>query len=565
MGLNAALATASRSFEIFSAGIQVAGQNIANSETPGYIREELRVVSNEPYRSGSLIFGTGAFASGIVQQIDLFLEARIQGANSEFSASDAKEKIYKQLEAALGELGQNDLSTELNNFLSAINDAANQPELGSVRQLVVQAGTQVVNDISFLRNQIDNLRKDETVNIDQLVSEANELIEQIADLNTKITKQEGSGLIESDAGGLRTLRYNALNRLSEIISIKSIERGDGSVDVLTGSDYLVLTGQTQKLETVVTTDRNVLITNVRLSTTKSSVTGSAGGELGGILEGRDVLLGGFVDDLDSFASNLIFEFNKIHSTGDGLIGFSSVTAEERIADTTAALSAAGLNFTPKHGSFQLKVTNKLSGVTETTNITIDLDGIGTETSLQSLQASLDAIANVSASITTTGQLKIDAGADFEVRFLDDTSGVLAALGINTFFTGANSSDIGVNSVVANDHRFVATATGGGPSDSSNAVKLAEFLGNPVAGLGSLSLDEFYNKMVVNTAQASAAETAIADGLGAFQESLHNQRLQFSGVSLDEEAVKVLQYQRSFQAAARMVSTIDELFTILLGI
>jgi flagellar hook-associated protein 1 FlgK len=565
MGLNAALATASRSFEIFSAGIQVAGQNIANANTPGYIREELQVVTNEPYKSGSLIFGTGAYASGIVQQIDLFLETRIHGANSEFSAADAKEKIYKQLEATLRELGEDDLSTELNNFLSAINDAANQPELAAVRQLVVQAGTQVVSDISFLRFRIDDLRRDESINIDQLVNEANELIDQIADLNTKIVKQEGSGLVQSDAGGLRTLRYNALNRLSEIMSIKSIEREDGSVDVLTGTDFLVLTGQTQKLETVVTTDRNVLIKNVRLSTTKSSVTSSAGGELGGILEGRDVLLGGFVDDLDAFASNFIFEFNKIHSSGDGLIGFSSVTSQERIADSTAALSAAGLAFTPKHGSFQLKVTNTLSDVTETTNITIDLDGIGTDTSLQSLQASLDAIANVSASITTTGQLKIDADANFDVRFLDDTSGVLAALGINTFFTGADSSDIGLNSVVANDHRFVATATGGGPSDNSNAVKLAEFLDNPVAGLGSISLDAFYNRMVVSAGQASAAETAIADGLGAFRESLQNQRMQFSGVSLDEEAVTVLQFQRSFQAAARLVSMIDELFTILLSV
>jgi flagellar hook-associated protein 1 FlgK len=42
----------------------------------------------------------------------------------------------------------------------------------------------------------------------------------------------------------------------------------------------------------------------------------------------------------------------------------------------------------------------------------------------------------------------------------------------------------------------------------------------------------------------------------------NQRSQFSGVSLDEEAIKILEFQHAFQAAARLISTIDELFTTL---
>ena len=50
MGLNAALATAGHSLEIFSAGIQVSGQNISNSNTPGYIREKLDIQTGFSYR-----------------------------------------------------------------------------------------------------------------------------------------------------------------------------------------------------------------------------------------------------------------------------------------------------------------------------------------------------------------------------------------------------------------------------------------------------------------------------------------------------------------------------------
>ena len=85
MGLTAALAMASRSLQVFSTGIEVSGQNIANAGTPGYIREEILLVPNAPFQSGNLIFGTGVTVAGIQQQIDVFLESRLHTANSEVS------------------------------------------------------------------------------------------------------------------------------------------------------------------------------------------------------------------------------------------------------------------------------------------------------------------------------------------------------------------------------------------------------------------------------------------------------------------------------------------------
>lgn len=50
MGLNATLSMAKQSLEVFGAGIQVAGQNISNAGTPGYIREELVLNPADPFR-----------------------------------------------------------------------------------------------------------------------------------------------------------------------------------------------------------------------------------------------------------------------------------------------------------------------------------------------------------------------------------------------------------------------------------------------------------------------------------------------------------------------------------
>lgn len=566
MALNAALQLAGRSLEVFTTGIQVAGQNISNAATPGYIRQEIKLDPSGNYRSGAQLLGTGVVVGGIRQKLDKFLEVRIHAANSDAAASAARDTIYKQLEGQLNELGDSDLSTGLSNFLAAVTEAANHPESTSARQGLITQGEQLANSISSLRTRIDQIRTDQSVKVDSLVGEANELIQQIARLNPQITKLEASGLLKSDAGELRTQRYNALTRLSEIIPTKFVEREDGSVDVFSGNEYLILKNHTQQLVTEADVDRGVRVQTVRLSETGAPVPLS-GGELSGVVEGRDDVLGGFVDDLDALTANLIREFNRIHASGQGTIGFTSVTGTTAVLDTTSALNVAGLAFPPQHGSFQIKVSNSTSGAGVTTTVPIDLDGIdpANDTSLTSLRDYINAnVTGVTASITTDGLMRLNAAAGYEITFGNDTSGVLTSLGINTFFQGTDSNTIGVNPLLLQDTRYLATGRGGGSSDGSNALALTEFLKNPVGGLNGQSLEDFYESVVSSIAQNSAGETAASAAYGDLRDSLLNQREQTSGVSIDEETLKVLQFQRCFQAAARIVSTVDELYQVLLN-
>lgn len=566
MGLNATLAMAKQSLEMFGTGIQVAGQNISNAGTPGYIREEMVVNAADPFRQGALVLGTGAEISGIQQQIDLFLETRIHSANTDYSSIQERNLIYKQLEGELRELSSGDLSTGLNDFLATINNVVNQPSSIPDREFVINEAEKFAAEISSLRLRVNELREVQSVNVENLVKEANELIDTIIDLNPKISRLEASGLLQSDAGGLRTQRYTALNRLSELVPIRYRERTDGAIDVFTGSDFLVLAGTSQKLTLQTDTDRGVVVHEVSLSQTNSTIS-RTGGELKGIIEGRDDILGGFVDELDTYASNLIFEFNKIHASGQGTAGFEQLTSASRALDPAATLNStqSGLPFQPTHGSFEIKVTNKTTGITNTSTINVDLDGIGADSTLNSISAAIGGVANLSSTVTTDGHLTITASPDFEFQFANDTSGALATIGINTLFTGSDSSDIQINSVIKQNQQFLATGQGGGPSDGSNAVLLAAFAENPIDALGGINLDGYYEKIVGNIAQSSASEAALSEGAQAFRDSLLGQREQFSGVSIDEETIKVLTFQRAFQSAARLVSTVDELFTILLNI
>ena len=564
MSLTAALATASRALEVFSTAVQISSNNIANANTPGYIREELSLAPEDPFARDGLIVGAGVKATAVRQAIDQFLESQIYSTNAEGQAASARESIYTQLEGQLRELGDQDLSSRFSSFLAAINEVANQPEQGPLRNSIVSEGELLASEIVGLRSRVDQIRVDQTVTIKNLVDEANNLIDEVADLNRKITVQEANGLSASEAGGLRTRRYNALNRLSEIMPVDFVERPNGNVDVYSGSEYVLFSGSVQYIETDTINDRGLDVEIVQFDQTNSKL--PVGGELQGVIEGRDEILGSFIDDLDNLAGSLISTFNRIYSSGEGLDGYSTVTSTSSVADSGIALSDAGLPAAITHGSFELKVKNKQTGITQVETIRIDLDGIGgNDTTLEDLRASIDSLANVTASITTKGELRLDADPDFELRFANDTSGALASIGINTFFTGSTSGDIGINSLIQENQNLLATGRGGGPSDNRNALQLAVVFEQPVDSLGGSSIDDFYRTIVSGVAQGTSAERARAAGLDQFRESLRGQREQFSGVSLDEEAVRLIEFQQAYAASARVIRAVDELFDVLVNL
>ncbi len=394
MALNATLATAGQTLDVFSAGIQVAGQNVSNASTPGYIREELLLDPGITYRSGSLILGTGVTATGVQQQIDQFLEQRIHAANADASSATVKNSIYKQLEGEIQELSDKDLSTSFSNFLDAVQNLSAQPESTATRDLMVKQGSQMASEIRSLYQRVDDVRQSQTDRATGLVNEANDLIGQIDKLNKQIVKLESAGLSTSDAGAARSERYQALTRLSEILPIRYREQANGSVDVFTDSDYLVLSGSTQQLE-IASTGTTSDSFRIELSKTGHNIA-RAGGELAGVVEGRDDVLSGFLNKLDDLTSNLIYQFNQLHASGEGLKGYTSITAQNQVDDTTVPLNQSSLAFTPQHGSFDVKIVNQQTGIAETTTIPVNLDGLGSDTSLDDLRAALDGVNNLSA-------------------------------------------------------------------------------------------------------------------------------------------------------------------------
>jgi flagellar hook-associated protein 1 FlgK len=116
--------------------------------------------------------------------------------------------------------------------------------------------------------------------------------------------------------------------------------------------------------------------------------------------------------------------------------------------------------------------------------------------------------------------------------------------------------------VRDDPQALALSRGGVGADSHNGERLAALLTTPLDSAGQTSLAQRYEQWVSGTAQASALSQAVTEGDRLFHATLEGEHLGLSGVSLDEEAVQMMTLQRTFQAAAKVISTVNELLEVL---
>ncbi|MEX2285678.1 MAG: flagellar hook-associated protein FlgK [Planctomycetaceae bacterium] len=150
--------------------------------------------------------------------------------------------------------------------------------------------------------------------------------------------------------------------------------------------------------------------------------------------------------------------------------------------------------------------------------------------------------------------------------LPDTSGLLVGLGLNSFFQGTTAGDIRVNPRLLQDPSLFATSRTGQPGDVGNLQGLLALRDSKVLANGTQTFEQYLNDMTVRIGSQVSEQTLITENLDLLGSRLEADRISFSGVDPNEEVVNMIQYQRSFQAAAQYLSTVnemlDDLFQIL---
>ena len=554
--------------------IDVTGQNIANVNTPGYHRLRARLETAPDLQLGrNFSVGQGVRFAGADRLIDEALENRLRLAGTDAGGAAVTAELVSQLEGFQNEFSGTGLSDRLTRYFDAWSQLSTGPEDPALRSLVVEEGKALAQFFNELRGSYAELETQTTAQLGSSVAEADRLLSEIETLNEKIALGEGGRSREREAAALRDRRGVLIDQLAESFPLTVTEAGPGELNLHVGSTALMLDGRSRGL-TVATRDFPPG-PDGRPPRTESYVAVAADrspvetdrGTLGALQRFGSGELRRAFDDLDGVAGALVFETNRRHASSQGLVPQSSWTSTQRVADADLALNLpdAERRFNAGNGSFQVFVGDATSGQRVRTTIAVDLDGLGgDDTTLNSLAASLSAVDGLSATVAPDGRLTIAADTPgAEVSFGEDTSGVLAALGINAFFVGSDATDVAVEASVAADPSRLAVGRDHRPGDNRGALAVAALADEGSELLSGRSVQQAWTAGVEVLASATARATDSAASTATVLESLEAQRQALSGVNSDEEALALLQYQRGYQASARFLSTVDELTQELL--
>ncbi|MEL7334662.1 MAG: flagellar hook-associated protein FlgK, partial [Planctomycetota bacterium] len=543
-------------------GLQVAGNNIANANTPGYIRQQLDQVPTSATRLGNLLVGHGVRPLGVTQVIDQALAERMWAAGGAVAAADTLADAYGQLEQLVGGLDESSLSAELTRFNNALLDFSTAPGDPALRDLLLSTAASLTgrlnrqfNDAADLQTQWDN-------EILGISSNINRLTQEIAELNTQIATIEGGGSIPSDATGLRDRRLLAIEELATIVDLNVQEQTTGAISVFVAGDYLVQDGIARDL---VARYNETAGGYQLLIADAGSPLQTSGGQLGAIQSARGNIFGDYLQDLNRTAAALTQTINTVHSSSQGVRGFQSLTGAVSVAPDVP-LDTAGLDYSVNNGTFDIDLADANGATLGTHRIRVRNLGRVDDDNVRSIVSQINAIDGLQADVDVRGNIRItSANENVRFAFRDDTSGFLAAAGLNTFFTGTNASDIAVNPVLLENSTYLGISKHGVGRDTESLAEMLDLIDQPLEHLNGRSVRSLQSEATGRLAQTINLQRSAADGIRSYHETLKGQHLAVTGVNIDEESIRMLAYQYAFQASSRVISTATELLDVLVNL
>ena len=497
-GLFDTLGTAARGLAVVQSGLATTGHNIANADTPGYSRQRSVIEASLPQSTGSGMIGTGVEQISVERIVDRFVGERLIRETSRQATLDTQASIYRQMESVVGGQDGGGLAGDLTSFFDALDDLSNASDPGqpAARTQLLAAAQSLVDSIHRYDGQLRGLQRDADRSLTSVVTEVNAITREIAELNEKIAAAEAV----APANDLRDRRDQLVLDLAQKVDITLVTDNQGMLSVRISGGLPLVDGHIAAELQAVVDPANPNSFDPTFSQIYYQGAGSffdatsllRGGELGGLIEARDGILGGAIRELDAFAFTLAERFNAVHRGGLGLVDgnphdfFADLTGQANVDD-------AARNF----------------------GLSADIDPSQGGT-----------LANIAAGAQPNPV----------------TGGPGAAQGDTAWVE--RLKDLRTGSVAT----YLAGDVSGTPTGTASTLvnTIGAFIGD--IGQGARSAER-------SLEQQNAVLAAAKD-----------RRDSISGVSIDEEVAELVKLQASFQANAKVLSTIttmlDELFAAL---
>lgn len=519
--------------------LNVTSHNIANANTPGFARQRLDTKASRPefLAASNGALGTGVDSESVIQIRDEFLDFKYRGQTSVEGEWGFKEDILSTLETVFNEPSDSGIRSFLDQFFSAIGELNKNPESLTTRSLVRQRIIALAKNINQMQSSMEKLQRDADFQLSTVVDDVNGYAKQISELNKIIYISELDG---STANDIRDQRNVILDKLSELVNIDYYEDSAGRFNVLVTGQALVSHYEYDQIRLTERTVKNNPEDALKLKDIDWISGGTfkaTSGKIKGILEMRDNIEGSekgipyYMNKLTEFSDVFANEINRIHMSGFDLDKAKGVMLFTKngmsSADYENEIMLKGLN-----GGAAIDVTTEMMAGILPTHTQDQKDKIFL-TNMAALLASNPAYANKS----------------------------IKALSNGTFVVADRISarELSLSSDIEKDLDKIAASVlqVGTPGDGNNALRLINMRSNTFLFTWG-SPDDYVKSLVSNLGVDTAEAMRINENQSVLTAQIEHKRQSIMGVSLDEEMSEMIKYQHSYNASARMITTIDEM-------
>lgn len=620
--MSGALNIGSRALTTNLAALQVIGHNIANVNTAGYSRQAVQLESAGYQQLGNGFFGKGVEMGTVERSHDAYLtrEARI---TSSLAAADGIRLSRLQQMESLFPLGAGGIGAAMNDMLNAWSDVASSPTNLSARVVVITRGEEFASRLRNTATQIDTLANSAQLQIEGTVRVVNGLASDLATVNQRIIETAGGQHTPND---LFDQRDQLLRELSQHVQISAVPAESGTMNVFVGgSQPLVLGQRASSLATTRDpSDSSRLGVSFVQGTTSTPLSDASlgGGELAGLVRFLNEDLRTVQNGLGRMALATATTINQQHGLGVDLRGDSgqpffvpppatlgtaaltntgSATISASVADASALMAS---DYEVRFEGGGVRVVRLSDGTVSPSQspvpATLTYDGLSfdlgtggadgdrflvrpfeaTARDLQMAIGSPDRLAAASPVMVVPGAgnqpgLSVESlyavsspSAPAQVAFLSDGSYTIDGALPGTPFTPGQpivangwSLILRGNPSAGDTFNVQAAPSGSMTQNAGNAAAVLALRDRPV--FEGVSLSDGYISLFADVGTRVQSAEFAAGFSSQVASTSESARANVAGVNLDEEAARLLQFQQSYQAAAKFMQIAQSTFDSLL--
>lgn len=615
MSLNQALLSSASGLRAVQVGLSLVSSNIANAETPGYVRKALDTVQAA---------GGGVRTGAIDRQLDLYLQRQLRVEQSGGGYANMRASFYDRLQLLFGAPGSaGTLETGFSKLTTALQSLATSPESYSARSNVLNAAQVMAQQLNAMSQGVQALRGDAEQGIADAVMQVNEALQQIAKINKQIAALPGT---DAASGALMDQRDRYVDQLSGLMDIRVIDAGNNQISVFTGSGLQLAGTEAARLsfdpagKVTPEAQWNADPAQSSLGTiTLISPSGSSNdllanssirsGKIAAYLEMRDETLVEAQTQLDAIAAGLAQMLSDVTTDGTAVTAGPLDGFEVDLAGLQDG-NPVRVTYTDIASGQQRTVTfvrvDDAAALPLDDGATVDPDDTVVGINFAGGPASV--ASQIGAALGPNFTVSNSAGS--MLRVLDDggTNTNMVALSTTRTVTGLATGDVrlpfftdgGVpytGALTASGSQAVGLAgrltvnpmlladpsklVGYAPSTPAGDTTRVDFILSqlkqgtitlpPQTGIGSAAvpyagtLSSVLQQVISVQGQAASAATSLAEGQQVVVSALERRMDDVSGVNIDQEMAHLLQLQTAYGANARVMTAVREMLDMLMQI